>query len=175
MKSYISPKAKRGLFSNIHGLGIFAVEDISKNEIIAVKKGSHLTKKEMKDLDIEFGSGIQVNDDLFIAHKDKEELKKSFVYINHNCNPNCGMKGNSGEVVSMRDVKKGEELTIDYAMFIDDDSCMQCSCKSEKCREIITGRDWKKSELQKKYEGYFTDYIQNKIHKNKSVQGVSLR
>jgi SET domain-containing protein len=167
MESYISPKAKKGLPSNIHKLGIFAVEDINKNEIIAIKKGSYLTRKEMEKLGIEFGFGIQVDDDLFIAHKDKQELKKNFVYINHSCNPNCGMKGNNGKVLSMRDIKNDEELTIDYAMFMNDDSSMQCSCKSDKCRKIITGKDWKKIELQEKYNGYFTDYIQNKIKRLK--------
>jgi SET domain-containing protein len=166
MESYISPKAKRGLPSNIHGLGIFAVEDINKNEIIAIKKGSYLTKKEMGDLDIEFGFGIQIDDALFIAHKNKEELKKNFVYINHNCNPNCGMKGNNGEVISIRDIKNGEELTIDYAMFMNNNSSMKCSCKSKECRKVITGTDWMKSELQKKYRGYFTDYIQRRINEN---------
>ncbi len=163
MESYISPKAKRGLPSTIHGLGIFAIEDVDKDEIVAIKKGSYLTKKEMEDFGIEFGSGIQTDDDLFLAHKDKEELQKSFVYINHSCEPNCGMRGNDGEVVANRDIKKGEELTVDYAMFIDEDSSMKCSCGANECRKIITGKDWMRPELQKKYKGYFTDYIQRKI------------
>lgn len=164
MESYISSKAKRGLPSNVHGLGIFSVEDIDKNETIAIKKGSYLTRKEMEEFGIEFGSGIQVEDDLFIAHKDMEELEKNFIYINHSCNPNCGMKGNNGEVLAIRNIKKGEELTLDYAMFMNNNSSMKCDCKSKECRKNITGKDWMKPELQEKYKGYFTDYIQSKIN-----------
>jgi hypothetical protein len=43
-----------------------------------------------------------------------------------------------------------EELTIDYAMTDDEPYEMECQCGSEACRKLITGADWRQTELQKK-------------------------
>jgi hypothetical protein len=36
-------------------------------------------------------------------------------------------------------------------------------CGSPNCRGLITEEDWKIPELQKKYDGYFSWYLQEKI------------
>jgi hypothetical protein len=33
---------------------------------------------------------------------------------------------------------------------------MECQCGSEACRKLITRADWRKLELQQKYDGYFS-------------------
>jgi len=40
---------------------------------------------------------------------------------------------------------------------------MECQCGSEACRKLITGADWRKLELQQKYDGYFSWFIQRRI------------
>jgi hypothetical protein len=40
---------------------------------------------------------------------------------------------------------------------------MECHCRSRTCRKLITGFDWRKPELQKKYDGYFSWFIQRRI------------
>ncbi len=69
----------------------------------------------------------------------------------------------------MRDIKKGEEITFDYAVCMTSNILnMHCLCGKNNCRKLITGDDWKIEELQKKYAGYFQPYIQEKIdNKNK--------
>lgn len=42
---------------------------------------------------------------------------------------------------------------------------LKCKCGSKNCRKIIRGDDWKIKKLQKKYKGYFSDYLQKKIDK----------
>lgn len=162
MESYISPKTRKGVPSTIHDKGFFAVENISKNEIVAIKKGIVLTKKEMEDMGIGGGVGLQIDDDLYLAPKSHGEFDASMIFINYSCNPNIGMRG-SDTVVALRDINAGEELVIDYAMIANDDSTLICKCGSKECRRIITGKDWMNSSLQKKYAGYFTNYIQRKI------------
>ncbi len=50
--------------------------------------------------------------------------------VNHSCQPNVGMGGNI-LLVSMRDIAAGEELTIDYALFLGDPGfAMECRCGS---------------------------------------------
>jgi hypothetical protein len=104
---------------------------------------------------------IQVDDDLFFVATNKEELEDAD-FINHSCNPNCGIKGTL-KVVAMREVEPGEEITIDYAMCESSEYAMRCNCESSDCRKTIRGNDWKIKELQKKYKGFFSDYLQKKI------------
>ena len=61
-------------------------------------------------------------------------------------------------------IKKGEEITFDYAMTDDDpEDYFECNCGVKNCRKMITGNDWKMKSLQKKYRGYFSLYIQEQI------------
>ena len=155
MESFISPKARKGLESKIHKKGLFSIDFIKKDEVVAIKKGEILSSKFLKDNNIGGGVGLQVSDDTYIAPSSKEDFEKNMIYINYSCDPNIGMLGES-TVVAFRDIKPNEELTIDYAMIANDDISMECSCESLNCRRIITGKDWMKPELQEKYKGYFT-------------------
>ena len=57
---------------------------------------------------------------------------------NHSCDPNTGFSGL--DVVALRDINIGEELTIDYVTFYDRHMPpFDCQCGSPKCRGRITG------------------------------------
>jgi uncharacterized protein len=161
MKTWISPKAKKGLPSKIQGLGIFAIEDISKDEIVIVKAGHLLTLEQVKALHSDMHPELQVADDLFVCPSTESEIEDSMAYINHSCAPNIGMRGDIVSV-AMRDVKAGEELVIDYAMIDNQDYSMKCMCDTEKCRKVITGHDYLLPEI-KKYGEYLSAYIRSKI------------
>jgi D-alanine-D-alanine ligase-like ATP-grasp enzyme len=58
---------------------------------------------------------------------------------NHHCDANCEYEGLN--VYTNRAIKKGEELTLDYARFLDDTmEPFECSCQSPLCRKMITGK-----------------------------------
>src|SRR5215510_16063199 len=161
--SYLSPKAEVRE-SKIHGRGLFATADIAKDEIVAVK-GGHIVDQETlhKKITPELGPvEIQIDDDLFIAPVTQEERELSMLYLNHSCNPNVGMRGEI-TFVAMRDIRAGEELTHDWAMTDDDDYCVECNCGAPDCREILTGKDWRRPDLQKRYAGHFSAYLARKI------------
>ncbi len=42
---------------------------------------------------------------------------------------------------------------------------MDCECNSKNCRKKITESDWQTQHLQKRYYGYFSQYLQEKIDK----------
>jgi hypothetical protein len=48
---------------------------------------------------------------------------------------------------------------------------MECHCGSASCRGMVTGRDWQRVDLQRKYDGYFSWYIQRRIDARKSAEG----
>ena len=59
-------------------------------------------------------------------------------YINHSCNPNAYMRTLHDHVLffALRDIKAGEEITIDYEQTLLPDS-RRCRCGAENCRGTI--------------------------------------
>jgi uncharacterized protein len=91
-----------------------------------------------------------------------EEREGSMLYSNHSCDANLGLRGEI-TFVAMRDIRAGEELTHDWATTDDDDYSVKCNCGSPNCRKILTGKDWQRTDVQKRYAGYFSTYLAKKI------------
>ncbi|OGG53220.1 hypothetical protein A3H16_03085 [Candidatus Kaiserbacteria bacterium RIFCSPLOWO2_12_FULL_53_8] len=166
MKSFVYKNVRRK--KGLAGDGLFAINDIRAGELVvdfSTGPGTYLPTPEA-DVLYEEGNDymLQVDDDLFFAAADKHELEDAD-FINHSCEPNCGVRG-SLQIVAMCDIKTGEEITFDYAMSESSDFQMQCRCGARTCRSIITGNDWKSPILQKRYSGYFSDYLQKKMVKD---------
>ena len=161
--SYLSPKTEVRE-SNIHGRGLFATADIAKDEIVAVKGGHIVNGKALREqITPRLGPvEIQIDDDLFIAPVTDDERELSMLYSNHSCEANIGMRGEI-TFVAMRDIRSGEELTHDWAMTDDDDCSIECNCGAVDCRKLLTGKDWQRPDLQKRYAGYFSSYLARKI------------
>ena len=149
--------------SKIHGRGLFATTDIAKNEIVAVKGGHIISSEELREITPRLGPvEIQIDDHLFIAPVTEEERESSMLYSNHSCDANLGIRGEI-TFVAMRDIRADEELTHDWAMTDDDDYSVECKCGAPNCRGILTGKDWQRPELQKRYAGYFSAYLGRRI------------
>ena len=160
--SYISPKAAVKE-SSIHGKGLFAVETIRRNEIVCIKGGHIFNREKLREIAETLGPAeIQIGHDLFIGPLDEEEREGSMIFSNHSCDPNLGVQGQI-VFVALRDIAAGEELTHDWATTDDDDYQMNCRCGAESCRKIITGQDWRRSDLQQKYADYMSWYLTQKI------------
>jgi hypothetical protein len=70
-------------------------------------------------------------------------------YFNHSCDSNVAYD-RRGSFVAIRDIKKDEELFLDYGrMFTDPKFKMRCHCGSANCRGLITGSDWLKPEFRR--------------------------
>lgn len=162
IKSILSPKTEIREKS-LNGKGTFAIEDIKKDEIVFIKGGHLLTKKELFSSSV-INSYFPVNDDYFLAAKTKEEEEDVKLYINHSCDPNVGLHGEI-TFVAIRDINRGEELTVDYAFIDNEDYSFNCTCGSPNCRKVVTGFDWKRKDLQEKYYDYFAQYLKDKIDK----------
>jgi hypothetical protein len=161
--SYLSPKTEVRE-SKIHGRGLFAIADIAKDEIVAVKGGRIADRKTLREkITPRLGPvEIQIDDNLFIAPVTDEDRELSMLYSNHSCDANLGMRGEI-TFVAMRDIRAGEELTHDWATTDDDNYSVECKCGAPNCRKTVTGKDWQRRELQKRYAGYFSAYLVRKI------------
>lgn len=163
VSSYISPKAVKGGSSAIEGRGLVAVAPIDKGEVVAVKGGHIVDTATMRQLPERLRvSDIQIADDLHLVALEDAEYEPVMLFLNHSCEPNVGFAGNV-VLVAMRDIAAGEELTTDYALFDDYDGQMPCRCGTQSCRQVIDGHDWRRPELQRRYAGYFSWYLQRRF------------
>jgi uncharacterized protein len=53
--------------------------------------------------------------------------------------------------------------TTDYALFDDYDGTMECRCGTPSCRRTVSGRDWQRPDLQRKYGSYFSSYLLRRL------------
>jgi hypothetical protein len=160
--SYLSPKAAVRS-SRIHGRGLFAAGEFEPGEIVCVKGGYIFTRPALGEIAGVLGAAeIQVADELFIGPCLPEEREGAMIFSNHSCDPNIAVQG---QIVfaALRRIQAGEELTHDWATTDDDDYTMTCRCGSPGCRGVITGKDWRREDLQRKYRGMFSWYLQRKI------------
>lgn len=157
------------------GRGLFAVDEIKKDEIIIVVGGRIMTEEQIDSMGYRHFAYhcFQVEEDFYICPGDPNEASLDGTFcMNHSCNPSCGVRGQV-TFVAMHDISAGEEVTYDYAMTDVDDKKggawhpMECLCGSYNCRGVITGDDWKDKELQQKYRGYFSAYVQRMIDNQK--------
>jgi uncharacterized protein len=160
--SYLSPKAAVH-DSPIHGRGLFAIGEFGPGEIVCVKGGHILNRAMLEQVAPLLGPAeIQIGDDLFIGPVVSEEREGSMIFSNHSCDPNIGVQGQI-VFVALRQIASSEELTHDWATTDDHSYSLICRCGAKSCRRTITGKDWQREDLQRKYRGFFSWYLQRKM------------
>jgi uncharacterized protein len=161
--SWISPKARKGDPSQLHGRGLFAVEPIEAGEVVAVKGGHIVDTGTLARLSEDLqNSEIQITEGLHLVALTEEEYEPVTLLLNHSCDPNVGFAGNV-VLIAMREVEPREELTTDYALFDTSAGEMTCTCGASSCRRRVTGKDWQLPNLQARYSGFFSWYLQRRI------------
>jgi hypothetical protein len=149
--------------SPIQGRGLFAKQPIAKGEIVCIKGGHVFDRETLERVQGYLGPAeIQIAEDRFIGPLLDEEREGSMIFSNHSCDPNLGVQGQI-VFVAMRGIEAGEELTHDWAMTDDDDYQMPCHCGAAACRGVISGRDWRRPELQQRYGEYMSWHLLQKI------------
>ena len=160
--SYRSPKTVVS-GSGTHGRGLYARKAIRRGEIVSIRGGHILSPAQLKGRRKPPGYwGYPIADGFVLGPLTKRETESVMMFLNHSCAPNVGIQGQI-LFVAMRNIRAGEELTIDYAMFGGDPKPMRCQCKAAACRGLITAADWRRKDLQRKYRGYFSSYLQRKM------------
>ncbi len=150
--------------SKVHGSGIFASENIAKGTKIIEYIGEKISKTEgdrRSEKRIKKYLHSKVSGSVYIF-----ELNKKFDidgspkynkarYINHSCHPNCEVEINRGHIwiSSIKNIKKGDELSYDYGYEFDSEDYKDhvCKCGSNNCiGYIISKDDWYKFKKYKK-------------------------
>ncbi|MCX8194279.1 MAG: SET domain-containing protein-lysine N-methyltransferase, partial [Candidatus Pacearchaeota archaeon] len=134
--------------SKINGKGLFAKENIKKGSRVGIVAGLIIPDNEnsYKKYNINYLHPINYN--YVIVNQNITR------YINHSCEPNCGLR-NGIEIIALRNIKKDEEITIDYDT-LEYDWKMKCNCKSKNCRKVIKGYKYLSEKLKNKYKGFIS-------------------
>lgn len=149
--------------SPIAGTGLFALEPIQAGETLMVWGGTVYTQAEIEAGKADPETIGILDDGLYIADPAEGPAPEDYG-MNHSCEPNVWMDG-ALTLTAMRLIAKDEELTADYAMWLYEQTWTleKCNCGSALCRGRITSEDWKQPELQERYEGHFTPYLNKRI------------
>jgi hypothetical protein len=142
--------------------------DLRKGEVVSVAGGRVIAEEEyrrLKKSSREFVErySMQIAEGFFLIAGQRDDDLEADDFFNHSCQPNCGIRGQL-VMVALRRILQGEELTYDYAMTdADPELRMTCRCGAKTCRGIVTGSDWRLPEIQRKYRGYFSWYLEERI------------
>jgi D-alanine-D-alanine ligase len=128
----------------IAGFGIYANSNIKEKEVIFQGEGksqriatkSYIKKSwNVKELENFRKYAYPLSNEVFLLW---DENPAGWAPQNHSCNANTAYEGLN--VIALREIKKGEELTLDYALFLDEHmEPFICTCGSEYCKGYITG------------------------------------
>jgi hypothetical protein len=158
--SYHSPKLEARRIDGKGGRALVVREAVEPGELVVVWGGEVVHASRLGELTPhERLLTIQVEEDLYLVSGSDGPAD----WVNHSCNPNCGLRGQIA-LVALRRLEPGEEVCFDYAM--SDGSSydqFQCGCGGAQCRGRIGGDDWKRPELWKRYRGHFSPYLQARI------------
>jgi len=131
--------------SNIHGLGLFATEQINGGDMVVEYMGdvirNAVADKREKIYELELGSEgacymFKLDDELVV---DATRCGNVARFINHCCEPNCICKimvCDAGQkhimIIAKRDIVPFEEITYDYKFNVESEKIM-CRCGAPNC------------------------------------------
>ncbi|EKE18683.1 MAG: hypothetical protein ACD_9C00262G0005 [uncultured bacterium] len=112
------------------GLGLFAVEGVTKGVFLMEYTGKVLTNNEAEKINSRYL--FRINSRLIIDGQGRENISR---YINHSCNPNCEVRIKSARILiyAIKNIQPGEELGYDYGKEYFEEFIRPAGCKCKKC------------------------------------------
>lgn len=128
----------------IAGYGIYATQPILANELVF--RGEEMPQRlvtrrfverywNVKEIETFRKYAYPLSKELFLLW---DNNPANWAPQNHSCNPNCSYEGLN--VVALRNIRQGEELTLNYASFLDENmEPFNCRCGAANCCGWVTG------------------------------------
>jgi hypothetical protein len=136
-----------------YGKTLIANRPFKKDEVVFKITGLEVSTPTIYTIPIDFGLYV---DDRGVGY-----------YLCHSCDPSCGIK-NRTCIVAMRDIAQGEEITVDYAMFVPEygsemtEENRVCKCGTKICRGKLGSFNELSEERKQAYAGYISEYLLTK-------------
>ncbi|PIN86775.1 hypothetical protein COV19_03155 [Candidatus Woesearchaeota archaeon CG10_big_fil_rev_8_21_14_0_10_44_13] len=140
------------------GKGLFAKKSIKKGSIVF-----HFDGRIGDDAHTNPES-LQIDEDKFL-----ESTAKFDDFLNHSCEPNCYVDWHKLDLVALRDIKVGEELSFDYNTAEYDlidmvkDCSFRCNCGSKNCIGEVRGFRYLTSEQKKRIRKFISPFLKKRF------------
>jgi hypothetical protein len=129
--------------NGIAGFGIRATADLKRGEVVfrgeertarLVTRAHILKSWPAEQVEVFRQYATIVGNGVYILW---DEDPREWAPQNHSCNPNTAYSGLN--LIALRDIRRGEELTIDYGGFGNPDAApFTCACGAENCRGAVS-------------------------------------
>jgi hypothetical protein len=129
---------------------LFAMKPFRSNELIIefLAKDVHSTPNYLT---------VQISENEHI-----ELLPECLECANHSCEPNCFFDTTRMELITIKPIKKGEEMMFFYpSAEWDMDQPFECNCGSANCIGVVKGAKYLDQKTINRYR--FTDFIKSKL------------
>ncbi|MDQ3256930.1 MAG: SET domain-containing protein [Acidobacteriota bacterium] len=112
------------------GLGLFTLQPIPFDKRVVEYTGPILTAEEADQRRGKYF--FELDRKRSIDGSSRQNIAR---YLNHSCRPNARgyTSGNRIWIWSLREIKAGEQITIDYGKAYSDDHIQPVGCKCEEC------------------------------------------
>lgn len=146
--------------SRIEGLGLFATAPIRLGEAVGMLGGRVIDDEELGQIarTREKYNSAAIDEGVNLLLEDDELIARG----NHSCDPNLWMR-DAFTLEARRDIAVAEEVTVDYGLQTAVEWEMPCNCGAPRCRKIIRGTDWRLPDLQRRYAGHFSPFLNARI------------
>jgi hypothetical protein len=138
--------------SSIAGSGLFACARIPAGELVVIWGGEIVTAWQK--------GSVAIGEGRYLAGPGDDSDR-----MNHSCDPTVWLV-DEVTLVARRALAAGDEATADYVLWEADETWTarwRCNCGTSLCRGVPTGRDWRRPELQTRYAGRFSPFLQARI------------
>jgi D-alanine-D-alanine ligase-like ATP-grasp enzyme len=130
--------------NSIAGFGIYATQLINTGEVIfkGEERSQRIVTKRYVDENwlpeeklLFKHYAVPLSEEVYVLW---DNNPSEWAPQNHSCDPNTAYKGLN--LVALRPISAGEELTMDYTYLLDENSeTFDCQCGAPNCRKIISG------------------------------------
>lgn len=154
--------------SSIDGNGLFATRDIPEGTVIMIWGGVVVDRQQIDYSQYRTETVVPISETQYLALPITDTRESLDVYLNHSCDPTAWLI-DEVTVVARRFIQAGEEITTEFATWFDyepGDAYSKdwvCKCASPVCRKVLSAQDWRRVELQEKYAGHFSPFLQRRI------------
>jgi hypothetical protein len=148
--------------SRIEGRGLMATETIAAGEAVERLGGMLVSDDDlsrMMDSATSYVDSVSVYDGVNLVLPTGSPAH----FGNHSCDPTLWWV-DPFTLVARIEVQAGSEVTVDYGTLTDDpDFAMECNCGAALCRNVITGSDWQRRDMQQRYGDHWVPVLRRRI------------
>lgn len=153
--------------SSVQGMGMVARQPIREGEIVVRIGGAVMTEEEFQAYisTVPRYNAVQIGEGVHLV-----DVPTAVGGMNHSCDANLWMR-DEVTVVARRDIMAGEELTQHYALYTTSPTwtLKPCRCGTAVCRQVITGNDWQRRDVQERYRDHFSPFLNERIRRFREI------